>query len=308
MQSATQKPAITVILYLLLLFCGVIWGMTFSFARIATSEDAHPLGLVFWQAFGSGLLLLIFCLVRKWKSRLEGNYANRPSWFHHTSIRHSCVIAVFAAIPSLLYYYAAQKLPVGVLSITLGSVPILTYALSCLLGIDQLGRWRVLGVLMGFVAIAVLFVPDASLKGVHWLILPLIASVCYTVENIYVDIRIPHHYDLTELLSVASLIAAVMVMPFIYYLDAFYAVRFPLDRIDFAILATILVTAMAYAIYLYLIKVAGAVFASMASYIITLSGVYWGILIFSEQHSLWVWASLALMLVGMFLVTPRWRK
>ena len=35
------------------------------------------------------------------------------------------------------------------------------------------------------------------------------------------------------------------------------------------------------------------------------AGVAWGIVIFGEQHSLWVWAALGLMLVGLALVTPR---
>jgi drug/metabolite transporter (DMT)-like permease len=43
----------------------------------------------------------------------------------------------------------------------------------------------------------------------------------------------------------------------------------------------------------------------MAGYIITVSGVFWGILFFQEVHSSWVWASLILMMGGMALVTPR---
>jgi hypothetical protein len=46
------------------------------------------------------------------------------------------------------------------------------------------------------------------------------------------------------------------------------------------------------------------VFASMAGYVITLSGVFWCMLFFDEIHSTWVWSSLALMLAGMALVTP----
>jgi len=57
--------------------------------------------------------------------------------------------------------------------------------------------------------------------------------------------------------------------------------------------------------YLYLIKSSGAVFASMSGYVITLSGVYWGMAFFDESHSSWVWAALLLMLAGMAFVTPR---
>ena len=65
------------------------------------------------------------------------------------------------------------------------------------------------------------------------------------------------------------------------------------------------VSRTAYVMFLYLIKMSGAVFAGMNGYIVTLAGVFWGMFFFDEQHSLWVWSALALMLVGMLLVTPR---
>jgi drug/metabolite transporter (DMT)-like permease len=40
---------------------------------------------------------------------------------------------------------------------------------------------------------------------------------------------------------------------------------------------------------------------------VTISGVVWGIIIFSEQHSLWVWASIVVMMIGLVLVTPERR-
>ena len=39
--------------------------------------------------------------------------------------------------------------------------------------------------------------------------------------------------------------------------------------------------------------------------LVTLFGVLWGIVIFGEQHSAWVWLSLATMMAAVALVTPR---
>jgi len=41
------------------------------------------------------------------------------------------------------------------------------------------------------------------------------------------------------------------------------------------------------------IKSSGAVFATQCAYIVTLSGVFWGIVIFAEEHSIRVWSSVA---------------
>ena len=54
-----------------------------------------------------------------------------------------------------------------------------------------------------------------------------------------------------------------------------------------------------------MINIAGRLFASLCGYLITLAGVFWGIALFGETHSPWVWASLVVMLVGLALVTPR---
>ena len=56
--------------------------------------------------------------------------------------------------------------------------------------------------------------------------------------------------------------------------------------------------------FFYTIKTAGPVFASQCAYIVTISGVLWGIVIFAEVHSIWVWLSVVVMMAGLALVTP----
>ena len=60
----------------------------------------------------------------------------------------------------------------------------------------------------------------------------------------------------------------------------------------------------AYLMFFYTIKTSGPVFASQCAYAVTISGVIWGIIVFSEQHSIWVWISVMVMLLGLALVSP----
>ncbi len=308
MDTDALKPArramASAVPYILMLSCGVIWGMTFSLARIAASGQAHPVGLAFWQAFGGGLALLVFVLLRRRGGRFRFHFH-----FGGANCRHACFIAIFGtAVPATLYFYAAPEVPAGVLAITVALVPMLTYALSWMLAIDRFGLWRFLGVLMGFLAMLLLVAPDASLPDpsmARWLILPLIASVCYTLENVYVDRSIPQDADMVGLLTGGLFVAALMLLPVMYAEEAFYPINLPLDAAETAMLAMMLVSSVAYIMFLLVIKMAGAVFASLAGYVITLAGVFWGMVFFSERHSLWVWGALALMLLGMVLVTPR---
>ncbi len=277
---------------------GVVWGVTFSLARIAAEAGAHPIGLTFWQAAGGGLVLLPICLVRK--TFLQVNWQN---------CRRFIVIALAGtAIPGTLFFYAAAHVPAGILAITIALVPMLTYAFAWALGIDKYVLKRFLGILLGLAAIVLLSLPENSLPDpgmVKWILLVLIASVFYTIENIYVDICIPQGTDLIALLTGGLFVAALVLIPLIYIQDAFVPIRYPFQQLEWAILSLAFVSSAAYAAFLFVIKMSGSVFASMAGYTITLSGVFWGMLFFDENHSLWVWLALVLMLAGMALVTPR---
>ena len=284
--------------YFLLLATGVIWGLTFALGRFAASGQGHPIGLAFWQALGSGLMLMTFCLLRgRWL---------KPD---RKKLKHACVIAILGpGVPAVLYFYAASRVPSGVLAVTIALVPMLTYAMSWMLNIDRLHLGRCCGVLMGFVAIILLVAPDTSLPHpsmVPWLVLALLAACFYATESIYVDKYIPQHSDMAELLTGGFFIAAALLGVIVYVEGVFFPINLPLDNAERAILALMFVSSTAYVMFLYLIKMAGAVFASMNGYIVTLAGVFWGMFFFSEQHSPWVWAALASMLIGMTLVTPR---
>ena len=49
------------------------------------------------------------------------------------------------------------------------------------------------------------------------------------------------------------------------------------------------------------IRRAGPVFFSQASYIIVLSGLAWALLLFGERPSPWVWAAVVVMVAGLVL-------
>jgi len=85
----------------------------------------------------------------------------------------------------------------------------------------------------------------------------------------------------------------------------FVPLGFPWGEVEWAVVGMVAVNALAYSVFYHLIQIAGPVFATQMSYVVTIAGVAWGIAIFGEQHSLWVWGALALMLAGLALVTPR---
>lgn len=291
-------PAMRVIWpYLLVLIAGSVWGSTFSLARIAAQADYHPIGLGFWQALGGGMLLAVVSLVRgKW-----------PRLNRDNLIRFTVIAVLGTAVPGVLYFYAARHLPAGVLAITVALVPMMTYAVSLVLGVDRRSSMRMLGVLLGFVAMVLLSRPEAlpDRSMVPWLLVALVAAVCYTMENMYVEVKVPDDTDMICLLMGGMFMATLLMLPVVIAKDAFVPLDLPLSTAEASVVILMLVNSFAYLVFLYLIKSSGAVFASMMGYVVTVAGIGWGIWLFQEQHSILIWIALGLMLIGMAMVRPR---
>ena len=284
--------------YLLVLVTGTLWGATFSLARMAAETGAHPLGLTWWQVVAGALALLGACAV-----------AGQWPRFTREEMFHYLVIAVLgSAVPGALYFYAAPHVPAGILAITIALVPMLIYAMAWCMSLEAYVARRAFGLGLGLAAVVVLMVPESSLPDrtmVRWLLLALLASVFYAAESVYVDWRVPKRASVLALLTGALIVAGVLLTPVVAARQAFVVLSLDAGRLEFAVIAMAVLSSAAYCIYLWVLQRWGPVFASQTGYVTTLTGVLWGMLIFAERHSLWVWLALAMILVGMALVTPR---
>ena len=281
----------------MVLLAGLIWGLTFSLAKIAVDEGAHPLGLTFWQACLGSLVLIVIALIRR----------DKPTWEHRTWLHVTVIALMGTALPGALYFYAASKVPAGILSITTALVPLATYLISLMLRIESFMLRRVFGIVTGLAAILLLVGPEASLPSrdmVPWVLLVLVAVFFYAVENVYVGLCVPNSANMTFLLMMALLLAAIIMLPIVLLNNAFVAMTFPPDKVTGVMLLMGVVSSIAYLIFLNVVRMAGPVFASLIGYTVTVAGVMWGLLIFGERHSPWVWLSLLVMLTGLMLVTP----
>jgi drug/metabolite transporter (DMT)-like permease len=282
--------------YLLILGAGAIWGATFSLALIATAAGAHPLGLSAWQVVLTALFLLVACL------------GARVSLFNFKNLRHYLVLALVGiTAPNLFYYYAAPHLSAGILAITVSTVPLFTYAIMLVLRFESVIARRMAGIVLGMIAILLLVIPDQGLSSddaSFWILLVVLCAVLYAIENVYIHRGIPPKVDIRELLFASNLIAGLFQFPLAYYLGLHESWTWLATDAGLAIAGIALGSSAAYAMFFYTIKTSGPVFASQCAYVVTISGVIWGIIVFSEQHTVWVWISVIVMLLGLLLVNP----
>ena len=283
-----------------LLLMGATWGLSFSFARIVVQAGGTPFGVTFWQSVVCGVILLTWTMARR-----------RPLPMSRRHLGIYLIVALLgASVPNSLFYFAAPHVQAGVLSITVTLIPIITYAVAMMIGSERISAIRVTGVVCGAVAIGFLVMPESSLPSraaMPWGLLACISAVCYALENIY--LARPSLQDIGPVRTACgmNLFAAMIMLPVAILTDQMFLPTFPLGTVEWTIIGLGLINAVAYTTFVMVIGLAGPVFASQTGYVVTLAGVIWGIILFGETHSAWVWASVAMMMLGLALVTPRRR-
>ena len=282
--------------YLLILFAGVLWGGTFSLALIATADGSHPVVLTTWQVLVSAIIFTVVCRVIK------------VSVFRFRNLGKYLFIGVLGHIvPDILYYTAAPHLSAGILSITVSTVPLFTYAIMWAMRFERIVPKRALGLLLGMLAILLLVMPDQGLSGDDvnfWILLVVLCALLYAAENVYISEGVSYETNIFELLGGSTIVSLVFLIPVTFTLGMGNLFPWVLTSSGWAITGIAVISVVAYSMFFYTIKTAGPVFASQCAYIVTVAGVLWGIAIFSEKHTVWAWMSVLVIMAGVAFVSP----
>ncbi|HKK37766.1 MAG TPA: DMT family transporter [Paracoccaceae bacterium] len=283
-----------------LLVVGAAWGATLVTGKVAVSTGHHPAGLIFWQLALTVAVLGPLAVVR----------GLRPALTREALILYAGVALLGTLIPNAASFVAFTALPAGVVAIVIATVPMISVLLAALTGAERRPEpLRLVGVALGGVAMVLLLGPEASLPDpAAWpfVVLCLLTPLCYGAEGVFVKLRAPVATDPVAALLGASILGIIALAPLLAALPSL-RVPFPgpFGAPEQAILIGGVLHAGCYWGYLRLVGLGGPVYASLVSYVVTLSGVLWGVALLSERHSGWIWAALAVMLAGMALVQPR---
>ncbi|MFZ5961811.1 DMT family transporter [Thalassococcus sp. BH17M4-6] len=281
-----------------LIVIGAAWGATQPLAKIAVSEGYRHFGLLFWQLLIGSVVLGAITFARG---------KSLPHAPRHLRL-YAVIALVGTVLPGIASYSAAVHLPSGILSILLSSVPMLAFPVALAMGNDHF-RWRRLaGLCLGLFGVALLVLPDSVLPDptkTIWIPVALISSAFYAFEGNYVARYGTEGLGPIQTLFGASVVGTVLVLPMALVSGQFIDPRGPWSAPDWALVASSLLHAGAYSGYVWLVGLAGSVFAVQVSYFVTLFGVTWAMLFLNEAYAPLIWAALALMLAGLALVQPK---
>ena len=286
---------------LLLLFAALLWGAIYSLYKLATEAGIPFIPFVFWQVLGASIILLAISAVRR---RLP------PLDLLH--LRAYAIVGILGAgLPACFYAFVASRLPAGVISLTALIEPMLTFLIAALFAIEPLRPLRALGLLCGLGGVLLIVLPDASLPEramVGWVLLVLVAPVIYASHNVLIERYWPRGCNSLTLSAGGLFVGALALLPAIAVTDSWWAFPSGIGVGEWALIGSTFIVAVSSLLFFEVVRRAGAVFASTGTYIEALAAIGWGILLFDERHSAWIWASVAALMVGLYLVNRSGRN
>jgi drug/metabolite transporter (DMT)-like permease len=265
---------------------GAVWGGSFLFMRVAAAEFG-PVPLVEARLALGALILTPFL----WRARAHFTPA---LW-----LRIAGIAAVNSVLPFVLFAWGAERAPAGIGAITNAMTVMFTSLVAFTFFGEHIGTRRLIGLVAGFVGVAVLAsgrtagasVGSAALAGTA-------AALCYGV-----GINLVRHY-LTGYPAAAVAAAnlasgAVLLAPLALYTWPHHPIS--ASSWTSAVLLGVLCTGIAFVFYYRLIARIGAPRTSTVTYLIPLFGVIWAWLLLGEPLTLTMALAGALILAGVAL-------
>lgn len=287
-------------LALVLVLIGVGWGSTQPLGKIAAETGHPPFGLIFWQ--------LVVCVAVLGALTL-GRGKGLPR--HRAALQFYVVIAFLGTlIPNYTFYLSVARLPAGVMSVIISTIPLISFPIALALGMDRFSPARVLGLLLGLSGVLMIVLPRTSLPDpamVAFLPVAMIGPLFYALENTYVARHGLAGMDPVQAMFGASLAGLIFCLPLMLVMGQGMMLPLPPGRAEGALILSSALHALLYAGFVWLAARAGAVFAGQSSYFTTASGLVWAMILLGESFSPWVFAAAAAMLCGVALVQPRAR-
>jgi drug/metabolite transporter (DMT)-like permease len=290
--SAKRSPLVPLAM---LIFAATIYSMTFSLNQIAITEGIPVFPFVFWQGLGTAVVAFVASLITRQLPSLRRNYLQLYLLFGFVGI----------ALPYTLLAFAAPKVPAGAIALGLALTPILTYVFSVLFRLDRVRLLRIAGILFGLAGILLVVLPGQSLPDpsmAPWLLMAFGAPLCYAFGTVAVALLRPPESRPIPLTCGLSFVSAILMVPVMAATDSWWIFDANMTDGDWALIGIIFINATFFVVALEIIRMAGPVFYSTNGYLGTLIGLGWAALYFGEVPSPWIWAAVALLFVGLFMV------
>ena len=207
-------------------------------------------------------------------------------------------------IPFGINLLMAGHVPPTELSIVITTSPFFGYVAALIFGHEVAKPRKLLAIAFGFASTVTLILSrQGTLSGhISW---PLVASfsipILYCAYNIFASRAWPKGADTIQAGAFESLWSGLLVLPFLLWFTPFGAASDPSLAQHWVLLAVSLMWVIERVVYFTLITQRGAVYTLQATYVLTPAAVIISALFFGGGTDLWLWVSLAILMVAVYL-------
>jgi len=273
-----QKPS--VLIWIMLLFLGMIWGASFLGIFLALNSFG-PISIAAIRVSMAAVIILVISVALGYGLPGFKTANGRKTWLH-------CLgMALFSnAVPFALLGWGQLNVSSGFAGITMAVVPLLVLPLShFLVPGAAMTRKKLLGFLVGFTGVVVLVGPTQILQSGGSDIENLARMACIAASLSYavgsIITRLTPERPVLAFSAAALILAAIILVPAALIFESI-----PTDisakSLAGVIYLGIFPTALATLLLVHIVKVAGPPFLSLANYQVPIWAVLFGALALNE--------------------------
>ena len=283
--------------WIVLLLLGAIWGASYLLIKIGGAE-IPPFTFVEGRTLIAALALFAVLAIRK-----EHLPRTRREWLALVAM------GIFnGVIPYTAITWGELHITSGLAAILTAAMPLFTVIIAHYWTHDErLTSVKIFGIAIGFLGVAVLFLPDLR-QGIQmefWGELAIVvAAASYGLATV-----IAHKYvgGISPIVAPAIQLgsAAIWMLPLSLVFDNPFALRPSVAAVGSLLILALLGTAFAYILYYWLVEHTGATRTSLVTYLIPITGIFWGASFLGEKIELESILGLVLIIVGIVFVNRR---
>lgn len=273
-----------------LILLAAIWGGSFLFTRVSVPYLGAVL-LVEYRVVLAAIFLAVSAIF------LGKSLNAREHW------RHYLVLGIFnAALPFMLFGYAALTLTASTLSILNATTPIWGAVIGAVWSHQPLSARSALGLTLGFAGVGLIVGLD------HWATQPgtgiaiaaaLLATICYGIATNYT--RRTNHVDSYANAHGSMWAATLFILPLLPFAPA--PAQLSIGIALAVVSLGVVCTGIAFLLYFRLVREIGATSTLTVTFLIPMFGILWGNLFLDEVITASMIAGSIVVVVGTALAT-----
>ncbi len=275
----------------LIIAIGLLVGMSFTLSKLVAMADVPPHIALFWQVAVASAVLSVFLLAKRTAPQIAPRYM----------IYYLGAGLLGVSLPALIGYAVLGHVTTGFYSALVTLSPMCTFAITAVVERRMLPFHRFWGILIGLAGISL-----ATLRGLDtfdiepiWIILALAGPLVLASGNVFRSRVYPDGAN-PMMLAAGTLFLQLLLIGAALLLSGQLAESVSLEPNVFAAIGGIgFITAISYALTFEVQRRTDGIGFSQVGYFATLSGIFFGAIIFGEAISAVFIAALGLIFVGL---------